>query len=260
MGGAPRSRTTRTRTGVAAALTCLLLVACESDAGTHPPTAAQPALSSPTPSLTPVDASPHCLVRSEVPFGQEPLTFETLWPVNDGGILQQPTQALAGRDIAQCPGTLPAEPSCHEPPWTGLAPDDFFIASGSRRLVEGSITADPRAGSGARGSTRATTAPAVVEQSVDFAALEFAAGDRRRVGEFLEEAAIRCANAAPAVIGGRFAMVGRVPSRYRAGSAQIVVVTDPRGAVWLVVDGTSTVARSDRDRIVTAAADRLLPN
>jgi hypothetical protein len=100
----------------------------------------------------------------------------------------------------------------------------------------------------------------VVEQSVDFAALEFAAGDRRRVGEFLEEAATRCADAAPAVIGGRFAMVGRVPSRYRAGSAQIVVVTDPRGAVWLVIDGTSTVARSDRDRIVRAAADRLLPD
>ena len=260
VGWAPSS-TTRARTGTAAALTCLLLGACEFEAGTHPPTVSKPALRPPTPSLTPVDASPICLIRRELPFGEDPLRFETLWPVNNGGVLQQPMQAVAGRDIEQCPGALPAEPSCPKgPPWTDLSPDDFFIASGSRRLVEGSIMADPRAGRRGRESAPATAAPAVVEQSVEFTAREFAAGDRRMVGDFLEKAAVRCAHAGPAVIGRRDVLVGTVPSQQRAGSAHIVVVTEPRGVVWLVVDGTPAVASSDRDRIVTAAADRLLPD
>ena len=252
---------------VAATLTCLLLGACEdggSDGGT--PATQQALLLKPspgaTPRMTPVDASPTCLVRSEVPFGEEPLTFEALWPVNDGGVLEQPTQTLAvAVDAEDCPGELPPEPSCDRPaPWTKLSPDAFFTASGSRRLVEGSITADPRArGQGASASGSATRSRPVVEQSVAFTALEFAADDQRLVGDFLEAAVIRCADAGPVDIGGRVVLVGRVASRYRSGPAEIVLVTAPRGVLWLVVDGTSAVAARDRDRLVAAAVDRLLP-
>lgn len=248
------------RLTMAAGLTVAAVAACTSSASPPPastrPSAATAPTSVPSPVLTPLDTL-RCVVRRPIVPDRGGLPLDAVQPVEAvGAATEGPLETVPGADAAACPGALPAA-GCDEPrPWSRPGDERFFTASRATRRVEGVVTwslvSTPR-------PSQSAAADGVNDlRSVSYGVLNVKPGDPGRVLAYLERVVRQCDSAIPMRVGGRRVLVGTVTSQFRQGPANVVLLTRPDAAAWLLFDGTTQVTETELARIVTVAASWLL--
>lgn len=245
---------------VAAGLTVAGVAACTSSAGGPAPTSTRPAATAPTtrpaPVLTPLDTL-RCVVQRTITTDRGGLPPDSVQPAEAvGAATEGPVETVPGADAATCPGALPAA-GCDEPgPWSRPGDQRFFTASRATRRVEGVVTwslvSTPP-------PSQSAPADGVNDlQSIGYGVLNLTPGDPGRVLAYLERVVRQCDSAIPLSVGGRRDLVGMVTSQFRQGPADVVLLTSPDAAAWLLLDGTTQLSDTELARIVGVAASRLL--
>lgn len=251
---------------VATGLTVGAVAACTSPVGAPAPARTRPTAATgagaptsvPTPVLTPLDTL-RCVVQRTLPPDQGGLPLDSVQPAEAiGAATQGPVETVPGADAAACPGVLPAS-GCDEPrPWSRPGDERFFTATQATRRVEGAVTwslvSHPRP------SQSAVDARVEDLQSVSYGLLNLKPGDPGRALAYLERVVRQCDSAIPMSAGGRRALVGTLTSQFRQGPANVVLLTTPNAAAWLLFDGTTQVSQTEFTRVVASAASRLLPS
>lgn len=205
----------------------------------------------PLPSMTPLDTV-RCVVTRALPPRRDLLPARVLWPsgTDETG---QSFETVTGAPAQQCPGELPTAGCRPNPPWETPLREDFVVASGAVRLVDGSS-----ATFFAASEVTGVTVPN--RQWVRYSVLNLRRGDPRGAVAYLERVMRECAGATSQPIGRTNRLVGTTRSFFRQGPATVVLLTGLDAAAWLVVDGSIAIDQAELARVVGVAASRLLPS
>lgn len=224
------------------------LAACTTGQGypQPPPITPKP---SPSPTLTAVDEVGACLSDHVLSF--PPLLASDLWwptaiPTPDTPAIE----TRRGPDPARCPARLPVVPACSEPfPWTGLDPENSFLAMNAITKQEGSMTNVTSTGTGATRNYDVMT--------LQYTLVQLPADDPAGVRNFANAAMQVCGGATPGEVAGTWVVRGRAP--LGTGTAQVSLVQSGNHLLWLKMQGPGWTS-AERDRVTAAAITGLLEN
>lgn len=205
----------------------------------------------PLPSMTPLDIV-RCVVTRTLPSNRDLVPARVVWPsgTDETG---RSFETVAGAPAQQCPGELPKAGCRPNPPWETPLREDFVVASGAVRLVDGSSATF-------FAPSDVTGVPVPNRQWVRYSMLNLRKGDPRGAIAYLDRVMRECAGATPQLIGGTTRLVGTTRSFFRQGPATVVLLTGQDTAAWLVLDGSIAIDDAELARVVGVAASRLLPS
>jgi hypothetical protein len=206
-----------------------------------------------TPTMTEIVSAPRCTTRTQ----SAGLALEEVFPGSTAGDFGDLDEVRPGPDAAEpalCPGELPESAWCDQSvPWTGLPFATFVVAAGATTAQRQDLGSYPT------GSPVDENGNIEGARSLHYEQLNVRRGDPRGLLPYLRAAFAKCADARPAVVAGRTALVGHVTSlQGYAVPTEVVLITGSTSAVWvqLAGDGWDALSRDRAARAVLAFGDR----